>query len=123
MKNTFYFAATEYFATGEGMTHSLLITYAHPLPDRDYEDRPDYDLDTNIYNPGVLKHTYEEIVILQFAELLNHGSTRGVKTYTQDEFLIKYSGMIPEFVIRRLNPDATVPANFVWYTKFHVNFS
>lgn len=119
----FYFVASDYFGTGEGMTQALLITYAYPDRERDYEVEPNYDIETNTFYPGVLKYSKEQVAILQFADLFGSWIAHGAESYTQEEFLTKYSGMIPDKVKRMLEPGATVPGNFKWYSEFHVNFS
>lgn len=123
-ESPFYFVASDYFGTGEGMTQALLITYAYPDRERDYEVEPNYDLETGTFYPGVLKYPKEQVAILQFADLFGHWIAIGAEAYSQEAFFKKYANMIPENVTRMItDPERKLPGNFKWYSEFHVNFS
>lgn len=111
---------SEYYATGEGQTISILITSAYPKYDRDYISKPKYNLETGEYDPGELKYTHEEIAKIEFINLFGTYFAQWAEILTLEQLLQKYEKCVPEMVINILK---SKPANLNWYSQIHVNFS
>jgi hypothetical protein len=121
MENDLYqFVVSDYFATGEGRTISILITRAYPRHD-DYLEQPSFDKDYN-YSPGTLKTTAEERAFREFEEFFDDFTARGGVVLYREEFLESYEQFIPE-MLRKLLQDSQQPGNLNFKTKLHVNFS
>lgn len=118
----YYYIASVYGATGEGVTVSLLITRAYPKLDRDYKVQPSWD--DNGYNPGELKYPQERVALLEFAEIFHPFWAQGAEVLTREKFLQDYGQWIPDR-IRELtdNDNKQPPGNLQWNSHFHVNYS
>lgn len=119
----YQFLACDYFATGEGRTIMLLITRAYPHAD-DYETPGDYNLETKVYTPPVMKkgHTPKLIAAREFIEEFGGYYARGAENLPRDEFIAKYGRFLPEPVLKLLNSDDQ-PGNLNFKQSFHFNFS
>jgi len=92
------FFATDYFATGEGISYWLQIS-------RNYSDgdEPDYELE-------------------EFKEFIGFDHYYyGIEEKTEEEFMRAYASMIPPYVIRAVER-RDQPA-FTWQSHVHLNYS
>ena len=102
-----YFIASDYSATGEGRTISILITYLLPKPE-DYEIKPHIEerRDDNgrlVFNPGVLKTKTEDILLRDFAETFDGWLAMGAEIVDKEEFVRRFGRMVPELVLKFVN--------------------
>lgn len=119
-----HFIVSDYAATGEGRTISILITYLHPK-EEDYEIKPFFEdqRDENgriVFNPGVLKTKTEDILLRAFAETFDGWLAMGAEILEKEEFIQRFGRMVPEIVIKFVNEPM---GNFHYYTQIHYNFS
>ena len=120
----YIFVVSDYYATGEGQTTSILITPATPRYGRDYEVDPTYDIETNEYFPGKLKHTREQIAALEFVDRFGDWLSQGIDILSKEDFENRYSSMLPESIKSFVNKaEKDRPANFNWFSQFHANYS
>jgi len=120
----YIFVVSDYYATGEGQTTSILITPATPRMGRDYEIEPTFNLETSNYFPGKLKHTREQIAVLEFVDRFGKWLSQGIEVLSKDEFEKRYNYMLPESVKNFLTKaEEKPPANFFWSSQFHTNYS
>lgn len=118
---TYYFAASDYFATGEGKTICLLATMAYPR-EQDYKVQPRIDFDKGEYVEGELKGTMEDVVKREFTELFGDWFAQGIEHHSEEKFMKIYGHLVPEHVKEMLASDDG-PGNFRWYQQWHFNFS
>lgn len=107
----YYIIVSNYFATGEGNTVSILITMAYPSID-------DYDENHQ------LKCTREEIAKREFVE--NAGSYYGMcaESISVEDLLKRYVNHLPPFIVRVLKEENDIlPGNFNHFQQTHINFS
>jgi hypothetical protein len=116
----YYYVASTYGATGEGLTVSLLITRAYPRRDRDYEVEPTWN--DNGYDPGKLKYPQEKVALLEFAEIFHPFWTDGAEVFEKEEFMRTFGHLVPEG-IQKLVEGTDAPGNFQWNSHYHVNYS
>jgi hypothetical protein len=119
-----HFIASDYSATGEGRTISILITYLHPKPE-DYEIKPHIEeqRDENgrlVFNPGVLKTKPEDILFRDFAETFDGWMAMGAEILEKEEFIRRFGRMVPDMVIKFINEPM---GNFRYFTQIHYNLS
>lgn len=119
-RELYIYVASDYCATGEGRTVSLLITRAYPRKE-DYLVEPRFDFETG-YHPGELKTTPSKIALREFYELFGDWYSHGAEVLTKEEFFHRYDCMTPVIVKNLINTDDP-PGNFNWYTQGHYNFS
>lgn len=123
-ESPFYFVASTYFGTGEGMTRAYLITYAYPRTDRDYAVEPRYDLDEGKFYPGELKYPREEVALLEFRELFGGFVGLGGEVLSQEEFFKRHHTVIPQNIQDIITgPKSNWPGNFKWHSLIHMNYS
>jgi len=121
-----YFIAGDYFATGEGMTVATMITLARPRTGRDYTIEPDFDLETMVYSPGVLKHTQKEVALIEFREQFNGLVGLCAEVLPEQEFMDRYSNQLPPAVTNFIylwNEQGPNAGNYKWHGEMHVNYS
>jgi hypothetical protein len=116
----YYYVASTYGATGEGLTISLLITRAYPKHDRDYKVEPSFD--DNGYNPGELKYPIEKVALLEFAEIFHPFWAQGAEVMTQEDFMKNFEQFVPDRV-KAIVDSNDAPGNFSWNSHYHVNYS
>jgi len=94
------FFATDYFATGEGISYWLQIS-------RNYsgDNETDHEL-----------KEFEEFVGHEYYLYCNN-----IEEKTEEEFMSAYASMIPPYVIRAVERKDQ-PA-FTWQTHIHLNYS
>lgn len=122
-EDPYVFLAIDYFATGEGRSIFLLVTRAYPTHE-DYEVEPKWDFEKG-YIPGVLKTSSVDIAR---REMLGNGVDPyfmiGVDELQREEFVSKYSHLLPEVVLKILNQDKNdMPGNFKYFVELHFNYS
>lgn len=117
------FVVSDYSATGEGRTLSLLITYAYPRAE-DYEESPRYDFETATFYPGKLKATREAIALREMEEQIGNYFNSGSEILSQKDFLDRYRHYIPEYLAKRIEDNENPKAgNLYYFSTFHINFS
>jgi len=116
----YYYVASAYSATGEGLTISLLITRAYPKSNRDYKVAPSFD--DSGYNPGELKYPMKRVALLEFAEIFDPFWAHGAEVLEKQDFFEKFEKFVPEQVKFLLDRDES-PGNFSWNSQYHVNYS
>lgn len=118
------FAVSDYYATGEGQTTSILITQACPHFGRDYEIEPSWDTEIGKYFPGKLKHSKAQITILEFIDRFGEYLSQCIEILSKEDFEKKYGYLIPEGIKNFINnTEDNQPANFFWASQFHTNYS
>jgi hypothetical protein len=118
----YYYLATDYYATGEGMTKALMVTRAYPSME-DYEEQP--SLDGLNYNPGKLKLSKEEIAKREFKDTFGSFLAHGVEVMSKHDFFARFGQFIPGTVEKILNAESPedMPGNFKWHALTHLNYS
>jgi hypothetical protein len=116
----YYYVASAYSATGEGVTISLLVTRAYPKSNRDYKVAPSFN--DSGYNPGELKYPMERVALLEFAEIFDPFWAQGAEVLEKQDFFEKFGKFVPEQVKSLLDRDES-PGNFSWNSHYHVNYS
>lgn len=120
----FYFIASTYFGTGEGITCAYLITYAYPDTERDYKIKPKVDLDSGKFYPGELKYPREEVALLEFRDLFGDFISVDAEVLTQDEFFNHHPDVVPQRIRDVITgPKTNWPGNFKWHSSIHMNYS
>ena len=119
----YQFLACDYYATGEGRSIMLLITRAYPHAD-DYETPGDYNLETKVYTPPVLKKGMTDKVraAREFAEQFGGYYLQGAENLPREEFIRKYKSYLPEYVLNFLDSEEQ-PGNFNFKQSVHFNFA
>lgn len=118
----YQFIVSDYAATGEGRTVSILITRAYPHVD-DYATKGYVD-ENGFFVSGKLKEGYSPKVIAarEFIEEFGGWYAQGAENLSRVEFLKRYKHFLPEFAIKMLN-DPDQPGNFNFRQQFHFNYS
>lgn len=116
----YYYVASVYSATGEGLTITLLITRAYPRRDRDYKVEPSFD--DNGYNPGELKYPQEKVALLEFADIFHAFWAGGAEVMEKDQFMEQFGEFVPNR-IKKIIESSDAPGNFQWNSHYHVNYS
>jgi len=101
-----HYVVSDYYATGEGRTISILITYGSTR-EEDYEN-------------GELKRSMNFILLREFALLFDWFYYQGAEILTKEEFLARYKSFISESVLKMLESEI---GNFHYYSQFHINLS
>lgn len=122
MSANLYFLASEYYATGEGITVSLLITRAYPRPE-DYKKRPDFNLETKEYFEGELWYPQSQIAENEFTKEFGTFFAIGVEHYSQEEFFERFGGYVPKHISQMFETGKINLGNFRWTMQMHVNYS
>lgn len=124
-----HFIVNEYFATGEGMTISLLITRAYPKnDDYDEESRGKSYTDENGMFHFVMPtlkegNTPSYRAMREFVEIFGNWYSRGAEAISRHEFLSKFGRYVPDHVVRFLTDTEDDSGNFKYYSQYHVNYS
>ncbi len=117
------FIVSDYYATGEGRTVSLLITRAYPRTD-DYEEQPEtiYTEGKYHFNPGVMKNGPAFRALREFAEKFDGFYARGAEVLTWENFNKRYGTYLPPFTEKIMTAEDG-PGNFNLHLQLHMNFS
>lgn len=125
MSNLVYMGS-DYYATGEGVTVSLLV--ARPIPTEEDIAVPSKlekdDTGVYVYVPPVLRDgTTERTMGLRlFIKEFDSWQAQGVRFFTREQFLEEYSAHVPTSV-RRILEDERLPPGFSWKQQLYVNYS
>lgn len=111
---------SDYYATGEGRTVSIMITSAFPLPE-DYLKKP--HMTETGWNSGTLKNTQQERAIREFQAKFGSWIAKGVEILDRYEFFHNYGTHVPEYVYKLTDPDDQQAPYFSYHAELHVNFS
>lgn len=118
----FQILVSNYYATGEGQTISMLITCAYPCAE-DYKKEPHFD-ENFYYYPGELATTAAERAEREFCQEFGHFLSLGADNLGSEQFLDKFSNYIPhnvkDILLRELKGRET-PGNFNFKQKVHIN--
>ena len=97
-KDRFHYVVSDYGATGEGRTISILITQPRFVDD-DYKVKPFIDEDFRYY-AGVLKdgHTEKVAIGRQFIEQFDGFFARGAENMPREKFIENYGKFVPDVV-------------------------
>lgn len=117
------YLVSDYFATGEGRTISIMVGYNPPRVGRDYKVEPSYDLATNTYNPGELLHSLETIALNDFTDKFGAWLAYGMESLTREEFIRRYGSYVPKHVLDFTDPEKDPAGHFTYHSQLHVNFS
>ena len=115
----YQFLVSDYYATGEGRTISLLITRAYPHAE-DYEET----VLTSYPSKVVLKkgHTPKVIAAREFRDRFGGWCLEFAENLPREEFLKKYGHHLSDYIHDILNnPDQ--PGNLNFSLQLHLNFS
>lgn len=105
MKDLYTYMVSDYAATGEGHTVSILIQVVFSYPKDPESDKAE----------GLRK----------FTELFGSYFAIGAEFLTHDEFMNQYGELLPDRVVKVLEEDrgTHIPGNFFYYSQVHVNYS
>lgn len=123
MTERFYYLASDYYATGEGRTLSLMICIPYAR-EEDYEVPAHFK--DNVFVEGIRKkgHTDKVIAIRTFIEEFGNWYGQGVELFDRDTFFKKFGHLIPDLAKDMTEPDRNDrPGNFYWKQELHFNFS
>ena len=116
------FVLSDYYATGEGRTISVLITRAYPR-EEDWITLPKYEKDADgnyIKTEGVLRYTEDDIVIREFTRVFDNWTAIGAEILSKEDFIDKAGKYLSDLVIKMIDEPA---GNFHYHSQFHINFS
>ena len=122
----YYFVVSDYSATGEGRTISILITRARPRR-QDYEIEPKFDFANGkwTYTEGTLKYSREEIAVRSLKEKIDSYFHPCVDLLDKDQFLKSYRAFVPTAIldiVEEKDPRGH-PFAFEWHSNYHFNYS
>ena len=113
------YLVSDYGATGEGRTLSILITHAFPAYD-DYSTKPAWT--DGVYDAGTLKNSIQDIAKREFAEKFGEWFSVGVEIMDRYEFFHLYGTYVPEYVHKMTDPEKD-PPYFNYFSQTHYNYS
>lgn len=115
------FIASEYYATGEGRTVSILITRAIPS-DSHYYIKPEWVKTPEgwKYKEGVMNCTREQIALEEFKKTFDVWTAIGAEVLSQEEFVKRFSYQLPPMVINYISDPE---GNFRYHSQLHLNLS
>lgn len=120
----YYFVASDYSATGEGRTVSLLITSVI-LNSEHYEVQPEY-VNMNgswTYNEGILKHSHAQIAIENLNKRIPSYFAACSEVFTEEQFFKLYGKMIPKNIKEIFDKNNKVKPSLDWFQSLHLNYS
>jgi len=100
------YVVADYYGTGDGVTKAYLVTYAYATA----EQREDGLSPT-------------EVAKEQFKDCFGFFLASGAEVVGKNTFLENHAQFLPEYVKRVVTGDATMPANFQYEGKIHINYS
>lgn len=127
IEDRFYYLVSDYSATGEGRTVTLMITPLRPK-DEEYDRPPSFEQDAEgafQFDPGYLDPAKINTVLKrQFIDQFDEWTAMGAEVLTREQFFDAYDIYVPKMA-REMSRDAVedIPANFGWYAQLHFNFS
>lgn len=123
----FHYLVSDYSATGEGRTVTLMITPLRPNDD-EYARPPSFEQDAEgvfQFDPGELDPARtNEILKRQFTAVFDEWTAMGLEVLPREKFFDAYDIYVPKMA-REMSRDAVedIPANFFWHAQLHFNFS
>lgn len=117
-----YYVVSDYSASGEGRTISILITQGI-FEEEDYETKTEYIENSDgsfSVKEGILKRSMNFILLREFASLFGAFHYHGAEILTKDEFITRYKHFISDSIINFLDSNAGA---FHYYNQFHINFN
>jgi hypothetical protein len=120
------FMVSNYAATGEGHTMSILITTLSPSRRGEHQDwqRTPYigvgEDGVPRYVPGVLAVTPREILTRQFADKFGDYFAIGIEFLDWDEMKSDYSEYLPTLLVQQVDRNDAV---LDFHTQLHYNYS
>lgn len=111
---------SDYAATGEGRTISIMITAAWPVHE-DYEIQPSYN--ENGLDPGTLKNTAEERAVREFNEKFGEWFATGVEILDRYEFFHRYGNHVPEYIYKMTDTENGTAPYMHYSAQVHYNYS
>lgn len=117
-----HYVVSDYYATGEGRTISILITPGY-IWDGDYETKPEYikkEDGTYSFKEGVLKRSMNFILLREFATIFDWFHYQGAEILTKEDFLQRYGKYVSSYILDLLESKA---GNLNYYNQFHINLS
>lgn len=117
------YVVSENYATGEGLTVSILITRATPLLE-DYLEPSYIDDQGKFHFNSKTKNTANERALKEFNSKFGDFYSIGAEILDRYEFFHRYQKYVPDFLYKTLDPDQSFPpAGFFWYSQIYVNYS
>lgn len=120
--NNLHFVVSDYYATGEGSTVSIMVLNPRMhITDNDWEIKPHFG-DNMKFIEGTLKDsvTYETIALRIFAEKFGGWFAHGATFLSKEEFLQKTKNKIPVMLENIIKEDI---ATTFWFSQLHINLS
>lgn len=119
----YYFVASDYFATGEGRTVSLLITMAQAKPEH-YSIEPEIGIVDNkmVFKEGVLKISKEQIALEEMNKKIDPYFAACSEVLDEEKFFSLYASMIPE-AVKKMVCDNKMKPYLNWFQELHFNYS
>lgn len=117
-----YYVVSDYSASGEGRTISILITQGI-FEEKDYETKTEYIENSDgsfSVKEGILKRSMNFILLREFALRFGAFHYYGAEILTKDEFITRYKQFISHTVLEFL--DSNVGA-FHYDMQLSVNYS
>ena len=119
-----YFMVSDYYATGEGRTVSILID-TPDINQSDYEIPPGYVVNAfgdKIWTEGFLKPEYDpkSTLLAKFEKEFGDFFSIGVDFLTEEEFFENYQDFIPDIIKEKLKDRKIF--NIFWKNQFHFNY-
>lgn len=114
----YQYIVSDYSATGEGTTISILITRAYPRAD-DYED-------LKVMPPKLKEgHTAKVRAAREFSEKFDGFYLRGAENLSREEFLRGYGHHLPQYIAKNILSAEGLdrPGNFNYSLQIHLNYS
>lgn len=124
MNTDLIFVVSDYYATGEGRTISILVTRAYPTED-DWDVKPTFEVGPDgkyIFKNGNLKNTKDQIALNEFIDHFDTFYAMGAEVLEKEEFISRYSSFIPQSVLKQTETDSD-SGNFHYFSQFHINYS
>lgn len=122
-----YYLVSDYFATGEGTTVSMMICTPKYHID-DYITIPKWSInDQNewVYDKGVLKQGITDHVVLarEFLEEYGEWFGGGLEILSRDEFFERFGEYVPSIVKNITESKENTVPYFKWKQQTHYNYS
>ena len=114
------YLVSDYSATGEGKTISIMITAALPVHE-DYKIVPHMTSDG--WNTGTLKNTAEERAVREFTEKFGEWFATGVEILDRYEFFHLYGNHVPEYIYKMTDTENETAPYMAYSAQVHYNYS
>ena len=126
-ENSLHFLVSDYYATGEGRTISMLIMRPSMYwTDDDWEVKPHWTDDFKTFVEGTPKKGISNKVVAarEFINLFGDWYASGAENLPKEEFMQKFGHFVPDVVKNFVDPkDGEYPPALYWNQQLHFNFS